>query len=106
MTEDIVPPPPHESINYSNKRSSFSEERNGRKKQTANLGSQKQSLKSYNGTSNGSNLKPVLLSHAGCYQIGPPELCSEKFVFSVTLAFAANLNKVSPHINKHLILNL
>ncbi|KAG8190315.1 hypothetical protein JTE90_014421 [Oedothorax gibbosus] len=41
-------------------------------------------------------LKPVLLSQAGCYQIGPSELCREKFNFSITLAFAANLNKLTP----------
>lgn len=95
VTEDIIPSN-NESNNYNSKRSSFSEDRNGRKKTTSNGGSQKPTpLKSYNGSSNGSNLKPVLLSHAGCYQIGPPELCKEKFIFSVTLAFAANLNKVS-----------
>ncbi|XP_054722756.1 centrosomal protein of 120 kDa-like [Uloborus diversus] len=56
-----------------------------------------QRAKSQGGTpQNGARLKPVLLSHAGCYQIGPPEFCSQKFVFSVTLAFAANLNKLAP----------
>lgn len=95
VAEEIVPPN-NECNSYNNKRNSFSEERNGRKKQTSNMGSQRHTpLKSYNGDSNGSHLKPVLLSHAGCYQIGPPELCTEKFMFAITIVFAANLNKVS-----------
>ena len=39
-------------------------------------------------------LKPILDGVDGFYQIGPSEKCAEKFVLSVTVAFAANLLQV------------
>ncbi|KFM72073.1 Centrosomal protein, partial [Stegodyphus mimosarum] len=96
VTEDIAPPLPDGNLSYNYKRNSISDDRNGRKKPGLNAGTQK-CIKPANGPLHtNSVLKPVLLSHAGCYQIGPPELCNEKFIFSVTLSFAANLNKLTP----------
>jgi len=40
-------------------------------------------------------LKPVLNELEGYYQIGPEQDDCEKFVLSVTVAFAANLLQVS-----------
>lgn len=45
------------------------------------------------------SLKPVLISNTGYYHIGPPDHCKDHFTFSVTLAFAANLNKLIPNTN-------
>ena len=39
-------------------------------------------------------LKPVLNDSEGFYQIGPARTCSDQFVLSVTIAFAANLPQV------------
>ncbi len=41
------------------------------------------------------SLKPILNDAEGCYQIGPADLCTESFVLSVTIAYAANLAQVS-----------
>ncbi|XP_076337105.1 centrosomal protein of 120 kDa-like isoform X2 [Tachypleus tridentatus] len=45
-------------------------------------------------------LKPVLNSDEGFYQIGPVEKCQESFIFSVTVAFAANLSQIKPTSKK------
>ena len=42
------------------------------------------------------SLVPVLDEEGGFYQIGPVNTCSEKFVISVTIAYASNL----PHVSK------
>ena len=39
-------------------------------------------------------LKPVLNESGGFYQIGPVARCSESFILSVTVSFAANLPQV------------
>ncbi|XP_033634352.1 centrosomal protein of 120 kDa-like [Asterias rubens] len=43
-----------------------------------------------------SSLKPILNDAEGCYQIGPPDSCTESFVLSVTIAYAANLAQLVP----------
>ncbi|XP_022245188.1 centrosomal protein of 120 kDa-like isoform X2 [Limulus polyphemus] len=45
-------------------------------------------------------LKPLLNSDEGFYQIGPIEKCQESFIFSVTVAFAANLSQIKPTSKK------
>lgn len=40
-------------------------------------------------------LKPVLNESSGYYQIGPEARCSEQFLLSVTVSFAANLPQVT-----------
>ncbi|KAK2186531.1 hypothetical protein NP493_197g03000 [Ridgeia piscesae] len=41
-------------------------------------------------------LRPILDDIDGFYQIGPPDRCSQHFVLSVTVAFAANLLQLIP----------
>ncbi|KAL5004829.1 hypothetical protein ScPMuIL_018285 [Solemya velum] len=41
-------------------------------------------------------LRPVLNETEGFYQIGPEDTCTEQFVFSVTIAQAANLTQLIP----------
>lgn len=40
-------------------------------------------------------LKPVLIGTDGFYQIGPVEAGSDKFILSMTVAFASNLVQVT-----------
>ncbi|GIY71368.1 centrosomal protein of 120 kDa [Caerostris extrusa] len=95
--EEIPPSLPNGHSTYSSRRNSLSQDRNGCKKQLMGPRTTKPSpMKTPNQPPVTNSLKPLLLSQAGCYQIGPPELCTEKYVFSVTLAFAANLNKLTP----------
>ncbi|CAL1262116.1 unnamed protein product [Larinioides sclopetarius] len=97
VVEEIPSSLPNGHSAYSSRRNSLSQDRNGCKKQPVAPRIPKPSpMKTPNHASHTNSLKPVLLSQAGCYQIGPPELCNEKYVFSVTLAFAANLNKLAP----------
>ncbi|GFY71775.1 centrosomal protein of 120 kDa [Trichonephila inaurata madagascariensis] len=98
VVEEVPPSLPNGHSTYSSRRNSLSQDRNGSKKQPIGPRVIKPpSVKVSSHTPNtNSVLKPILLSQAGCYQIGPPELCNEKYVFSVTLAFAANLNKLTP----------
>ena len=39
-------------------------------------------------------LQPILHDTDGYYQIGHPELCTENFVLSITIAYGANLAQV------------
>ncbi|XP_022093921.1 centrosomal protein of 120 kDa-like isoform X2 [Acanthaster planci] len=43
-----------------------------------------------------SSLKPVLNETEGFYQIGPADRCTESFVLSVTIGYAANLAQLVP----------
>ena len=49
-------------------------------------------------------LKPILNDDEGFYQIGPPEHATDKFMLSVTVAFAANLVQVCVRHLRGLIL--
>ena len=40
-------------------------------------------------------LKPQLNDDEGFYQIGPAAKCSDSFVLSITIAYAANLTQVT-----------
>ncbi|CAH1798062.1 unnamed protein product [Owenia fusiformis] len=42
------------------------------------------------------SLKPVLNETEGWYQIGPEHKCTDQFILSVTVAFAANLTQLVP----------
>ena len=42
-------------------------------------------------------LEAVLVPEQGYHQVGPPELCSDMFVLSVTVAFASKLEQVNKH---------
>ncbi|XP_072038302.1 centrosomal protein of 120 kDa-like isoform X3 [Amphiura filiformis] len=41
-------------------------------------------------------LQPILHDTDGYYQIGPPDLCTESFVLSITIAYAAHLAQLVP----------
>ncbi|XP_071042399.1 centrosomal protein of 120 kDa, partial [Parasteatoda tepidariorum] len=97
--EKSVEEPQTPSSTHSYRRNSLNQDRNVFKKQSISSRPsprQPPTKIPINVPSSNPHLEPVLLAQAGFYQIGPSQLCNEKFTFSITLSYAANLNKLSP----------